>query len=142
MGARVISAGVIGALCGAGWVASIQPVNDAVCGGRGLRCLGTLFLTMPLMLVVFMAVGAGLLMLARVRPAWPTALGGPVGTVVLMLLAGLLGDLLQTNLLALLPFGATGSFAVVTGIGYALAAAVTAGYGGMRDRTEHRWQDG
>lgn len=142
MGVRVISAAVIGALCGAGWVSSIKPVNDAVCGGDGLDCLGTLLLVMPVLIVVFMAIGAGLLVLARLRPAWPTAVGGPVGAVLVMVLAGLLNDLLRVNVLTMLPFGAPGSFAAVTAAGYALAAAVSAGYGGMRDGTEHRRQDG
>ena len=142
MGVRALNAAVIGALCGAGWVSSIEPVNKAVCGGNGLQCLGTLLLVIPAMLVVFMLLGGGLLVLARHRPAWPTAIGGPTGVVLILVVTGFLGDLLRVKLLDLLPFGSMGSFAVVTGAGYALAAVVSAGYGGMRDRAEHGGQDG
>lgn len=139
MGARAIKAAVIGALCGAGWASSVHPVNDVVCGGRGLQCLGTLLLVLPVMLVVFMLVGLGLLVLARFSPAWPTASGGPAATLMLFIVVGMLGNLLGANLL---PFAPAGAFAVVTAAGYALAAVLSAGYGGRRDGTEHSGQDG
>lgn len=130
MGARAVIAGIIGALCGAGLAASLKPANDAVCGGHSLACLGTFLLVMPVMVIVMAFVGWGLLAMARFTPAWPTAIGGPVGAVALLIATGALGDWTGVNLL---PFGAAASCAVITATGYALAGALTAGYGGTRD---------
>ncbi|SDO84826.1 hypothetical protein [Lentzea jiangxiensis] len=80
-----------------------------------------------------------LLRLARWRPFWPTAVLGPVGSFVLCLAGGLTlgGTLVQ-------PPEAVGVLIVTipAAAGYALAAAVTAGYRGRRDGAEHRGQDG
>ena len=84
-------------------------------------------------------VGWGLLRLARFSPAWPTAAAGTAGAVVLLLISIFALRFVRVAL----PEDA-GVFLVASAAaaGYALAAEVTARYGGRRDRTEHSGQDG
>jgi hypothetical protein len=64
---------------------------------------------------------------------------GTIGAMVLLVVFSFVARFVQVRL-------PEDSWIFVVGIaaagGYALAAAVTAGYGGRRDRTEHSGQDG
>jgi purine-cytosine permease-like protein len=137
---RAAIAAVAGALCGAGWFASLEPSAQLACRDSDLECLvPLLFLIVPGLVVVWALVGWGLLRVARFSPAWPTAAAGAVASVVLLLICVFSLRFVQVQLpsdsgIFVTAFAAAG--------GYALAAAVTAGYGGRRDRTEHSGQDG
>jgi hypothetical protein len=137
---RAVTAALVGALCGAGWFGSIQPSGEFLCRDSGLECvLGLFLLVIPALVIVWGLVGWGLLRLARISPAWPTALVGTAGAVVLLFVSTFVLRFLQMQLpqdsgIFVIAFAAAG--------GYALAAVVTAGYRGRRDRTEHSGQDG
>lgn len=137
---RAATAALVGALCGAGWFGSIQPSGEFLCRDSGLECvLGLFLLVIPALVIVWGLVGWGLLRLARISPAWPTALVGTAGAVVLLFVSTFVLRFLQMQLpqdsgIFVIAFAAAG--------GYALAAVLTAGYRGRRDRTEHSGQDG
>jgi hypothetical protein len=139
---RVVTAAVVGALCAAAWSMSFFPIGQSLCQSSSAVCAGLIFLVVaPVSAVVWALVAWALLRLARFTPAWPTALVGSVGTLVLLLaLAVGLGALMlrlqisQNHGVMVVTIAAAG--------GYALAAAVTGGYGGRRDGAEHRGQDG
>jgi hypothetical protein len=139
-GMRTITAAVVGALCGAGWFASLQPSGELLCRGMNLACVFPMFLLlMPALVIVWTLVGWGLLRLARFSPAWQTAGAGAVGAMVLLVVFSFALRFVQVRLpedsgILVVAFATAG--------GYALAAEVTARYGGRRDRTEHRGQDG
>jgi hypothetical protein len=139
-GMRAATAALVGALCGAGWFGSLEPSNEFLCRDSGLECvLGLFLLVIPALVIIWGAVGWGLLRLARISPAWPTALVGTAGAVVLLFVSTFALRFLQVRLpedggVFVVAFAAAG--------GYALAAVVTAGYRGRRDRTEHSGQDG
>jgi hypothetical protein len=138
---RVVLAAVVGALCAAAWSTSFVPLGHSLCPGTSaIGCVSFIFLwATPASAVVWALLAWALLRLARFTPAWPIALVGPVGTFVLAL-AGGLGSLMlrhhisENHSVMVVTISAAG--------GYALAAAVTAGYGGRRDGAEHRGQDG
>lgn len=136
---RVVTAALIGALCGTGWFASVQPAADFVCDGRGLGCIGIVLLMIPALIVVWMVVGWGLLKLARFSPAWPVAAAGMAGAVLLMILSG---SVIKAIHLTLPEEGGIFLIAITAAASYALAAVVAAGYGKRRDRAEHRGQNG
>jgi hypothetical protein len=135
-GMRVITAAVVGALCGAGWFYSIIAVSKLPCDSAPLVCSFTVYVYWaPPLVALWGAVAWGLLRLARYSPAWPTVLAG---TSIAIALAFVLG-LVMVRLLppwtvhVLIPFSGAA--------GYALAARATASYRG-RVRAEHREQDG
>jgi hypothetical protein len=137
---RTATAALTGALCGAGWFLSIEPAANLPCQGSGLGCaLFALVILLPALVIVWGLVGWGLLRLGRFSPAWPTAVVGTAGAVVLLFISSFSLRFVRVQL----PED-SGIFvvAIATAGGYALAAVVTAGYGGRRDRTEHRGQDG
>lgn len=137
---RAVTAALVGALCGAGWFASLQPSGDLLCRGSGLECLFWLIMAViPALVLVWGLVGWALLRLARFSPAWPTAAVGMVGAVALLVISSFSLRFVQVQLPA-----DSGIFvvAIAAAGGYALAAAVTARYRGRRDRTEHRGEDG
>jgi hypothetical protein len=138
---RAVTAALVGALCAAAWSTSFFPIGQYLYEGRSaIGSTGFIFLIVaPVSAVVWAFVAWALLRLARFGPAWPTAVLGPVGTFVLAVAAGL-GILM----LRLRPSENDGIVVVTIAAagGYALAAAVTARYGGRRDRTEHSGQDG
>ncbi|MDX8143512.1 hypothetical protein SK854_15410 [Lentzea sp. BCCO 10_0061] len=140
---RVVTAAVAGAVCAAAWWMSFVPIGRALCDGLSpdaLGCAGLVYLWVaPISAVVWAVVAWALLRLARPRPVWPTAVLGPVGSFVL----ALAGALTIVGMRARPP-EIVGVLVVTisAGVGYALAAAVTAGYGGRRDGAEHRGQDG
>lgn len=137
---RAATAALVGALCGAGWFGSLEPSGEFLCRDSGLECVLGLFLLMiPALVIIWGLIGWGLLRLARISPAWPTALVGTAGAVVLLFVSTFVLRFLQVRLpedggVFVVAFAAAG--------GYALAAVVTAGYRGRRDRTEHSGQDG
>lgn len=137
---RMATAALTGAVCGAGWFASIEPAGNLPCRESGLGCaLFALLILLPALVVVWGFVGWGLLRLGRFSPAWPTAVAGTAGAVVLLLVSSFSLRFLQVQL----PEESGIVMVAIAGAGgYALAAVVTAGYGGRRDRTEHRGQDG
>lgn len=137
---RTLTAAAAGALCGAGWFASIQPAGDLPCQESGLGCaLFSLFVLLPALVVVWGLVGWGLLRLARFSAAGRTAALGTAGGVLLVVISSFGLRFVQFQLPEW-----SGIFVVAVGTacGYALASAVTAGYGGRRDGAEHRGQDG
>ncbi|RDI31167.1 hypothetical protein [Lentzea flaviverrucosa] len=138
---RVVTAAVVGALCAAAWSMSFVPIGKSLCvGTSAMGCVGLIFLWVaPISAVVWAVVVWALLRLARWRPVWPTAVLGPVVSFVLALAAGLtaVGMRLRPS-----ENDSVLVVTITTGIGYALAAAVTGGYGGRRDGAEHRGQDG
>ena len=137
---RVVTAALVGALCGAGWFASIQPLGDVACKGSGLGCaLFVVMIGIPALVVVWLLVGWGVLAVARFSGALLTAAAGTAGAVVLMFLSGYVSSALGLKITS---EGGIFVVAAAAAGGYALAAAVTAGYGVPRDRTEHRGQDG
>lgn len=119
---------------------SIEPVGDLPCRGSGLGCaFFAVLIVLPVLVVVWALVGWGLLRLARFSPAWPTAVAGMASAIALLLVSSFSLRFVQVQLpeesgILVVALAAAG--------GYALAAKVTAGYGGRRDRTEHRGQDG
>ncbi|MCR3747660.1 hypothetical protein [Lentzea californiensis] len=138
---RVLTAAVVGAVCAAAWWMSFIPIGQSLCQGTSaIGCAGLIFLWVaPISAVVWAVVAWALLRLARWRPVWPTAVLGPMGSFVL----ALTGALTIVGMRAQPP-EIVGVLVVTisAGVGYALAAAVTAGYGGRRDGAEHRGQDG
>ncbi|MET9232568.1 hypothetical protein [Lentzea sp. NPDC003310] len=140
---RVAVAAVVGALCAAAWSLSFVPIGEALCydgPASPIGCLGLTFLWVaPISAVVWALVAWGLLRLARFTPAWPTAAVGVLGSFVLALAAGLtaIGMKLRPSADDLVL-----AVTISAGAGYALAAALTAGYRGRRDGAEHRGQDG
>ena len=137
---RTVAAASVGALCGAGWFASLEPSSEFVCrtdgSDSGLACLFPLFLVVtPVLVIVWAVVGWGLLRLVRFSPAWPTAGAGTAGAAVLLAVIVFVPVQLPAE-------SAIFVVAIAAAVGYALAAEVTARYGGRRDRTEHRGQDG
>ncbi|MGW6935028.1 hypothetical protein ACWGE0_33545 [Lentzea sp. NPDC054927] len=137
---RAVTAALTGAVCGAGWFASIEPAGNLPCRESGLGCaLFAVLILIPALVVVWGLVGWGLLRLGRFSPAWPTAVAGTAAAVALLLLSSFLLRFMQVQL----PEESGIVVVALAGAGgYALAAKVTAGYGGRRDRTEHRGQDG
>lgn len=123
------------------WLLSINPAAELLSfADTGIGASGFVPLVVaPSTGAGWMFVAWGLLGLARITPAWPTALVGPVATLVLMVSAGL-----GVLMLRLRPTADDGMLVVTiaAAVGYALAAAVTARYRGRRDRTEHRGEDG
>jgi hypothetical protein len=137
---RAAVAAVVGALCGAGWFASLEPSAEVLCRDSGLECAaGLILLVIPVLVIVWGLVGWGLLRLARFSPAWPTAVVGMAAAVVLLLISSFSLRFVRVQLPE---NGAIFIVAIAAAGGYALAAVVTARYGGRRDRTEHRGQDG
>lgn len=140
---RVLTAAVVGSLCAAAWWMSFIPIGQFLCQGTSsaIGCVGLIFLwTAPISAVVWAVVAWALLRLARWRrPVWPTAVLGPLGSFVLALAGGLTIVGMRAQ-----PPEIVGVLVVTisAGAGYALAAVVTAGYGGRRDGAEHRGQDG
>lgn len=137
---RTATAALVGAVCGAGWFASLEPSSDLVCqfdgADSGLACFFPLFLVvMPVLVIVWAVVGWGLLRLVRFSPAWPTAGAGTAGAAVLLAVSVFVQVQLPLESAILV-------VSIATAVGYALAAEVTARYGVPRDRTEHRGQDG
>jgi hypothetical protein len=140
---RVVTAAVVGAVCAAAWWMSFVPIGRALCDGLSsdaLGCGGLVYLWVaPISAVVWALVAWALLRLGRWRPVWPTAVLGPLGSFVLALAGGLtiVGMRAQPpEIVGVLVI------TIAAGVGYTLAAAMTAGYGGRRDRAEHRGQDG
>lgn len=137
---RAVTAALVGMLCGSGWYLSLEQSAESLCRNSGLGCVVELILlVMPALVIIWGVVGWGLLRLARFAPAWPTAVAGTAGAVVLLLISTFGLRFLRVQLpedggIFVVALAATG--------GYALAAVVTAGYGVARDRTEHRGQDG
>ena len=137
---RTATAALVGALCGAGWFASLQPSSEFLCRDSGWTCVISLvLLVVPALVVVWGVVGWGLLRMARYSPAWPTALAGTAGAVLLLMISTFALRFVRVQLpedagIFLVTIAAAG--------GYALAAVVTGGYRGRRDRTEHSGQDG
>lgn len=139
--ARASAAAAIGALCAAGWLASIQQAEHVPCpgdSGPGVSFCSVL-VVMPAMALGWMIAAYGLLKLTKFRPAWPTAFAGPAGTVTLLVICGLVVVGMRRGLSD--EVAMIGVIACAA-CGYALAAAVSADYRGRRDRTEHRGQDG
>ncbi|MFI6101761.1 hypothetical protein ACIA8G_39955 [Lentzea sp. NPDC051213] len=137
---RAATAALVGALCGAGWFASLEPSAGLLCRDTGLECVvGLILLLVPVLVIVWGVVGWGLLRLARFSPAWPTAVVGTAGAVVLLLISSFGPRFAQ---LQLPQDGGIFVVAIAAAGGYALAAVVTGGYGVPRDRTEHSGQDG
>ncbi|HEX7305009.1 hypothetical protein [Lentzea sp.] len=133
---RTVTAALVGAVCGTGWLLSLDPLGNLPCDGSGIGCaLLSLLVLVPALVVVWVLVGWGLLRVARLPAAGPTAAAGTACAVVLALLGGVLLRFLG---IALPDETALVVVAVAGAGGYALAAAVAAGYGGRRDRTEHR----
>ncbi|MFS8104316.1 hypothetical protein LFM09_45140 [Lentzea alba] len=138
---RAVTAAVIGASCAAAWVATIHPAGDLACQSpEGVGCAwGRFTVVAPVLWVLWALVAWGLLRLARFTPSWPTAVAGLLVTTGLLVVLGFVAigmrrsPTLQDALVGLAAAGAAG---------YALAAVVSAGYRGRRDRTEHRGQDG
>lgn len=139
-GMRAVTAAVVGALCGAGWFASLEPSGEFLCRDSGLECVvGLILLVVPALVIVWGVVGWGLLRLARLSPAWLTAVAGTAGAVVLLLISSFGLRFLQ---LRLPEDGGIFVVALAAAGGYALASVATARYGVRRDGTEHRGQDG
>jgi hypothetical protein len=138
---RAATAALVGALCGAGWFASLEPSGKLLCRDSAtLLCgVGLILFVVPALIIVWAVVGWGLLRLARFSPAWPTAGAGTAGAAVLVLVSSFSLRFLQVQLPE---DGAIFLVAIAAAGGYALAAEVNARYGGRRDRTEHRGQDG
>ena len=138
---KVITAAVVGALCAAAWWMSFIPIGQSLCQGTSaIGCVGLIFLWVaPISAVLWAVVAWALLRLARWRPVWPTAVLGPMGSLVLALAGGLTIVGMRAQ-----PPEIVGVLVVTisAGVAYALASAVTAGYGGRRDGAEHRGQDG
>lgn len=137
---RAAVAALVGALCGAGWFLSLEPSGQFLCRNAGAGCVvEQILLVVPALAVVWGLVGWGLLRLGRFSPAWPTAVAGMAGAVVLLLISSFSLRFVQVQLPE---NGGVFVVAIAAAGGYVLAAKVTAGYGGRRDRTEHRGQDG
>lgn len=137
---RAATAALVGALCGAGWFGSLEPSTEFLCRDSGLECLlGLIMLVIPALVAVWTLVGWGLLRVARLVPAWLTAIAGTAGAVVLLVVSSFGLRFMQVRL----PQD-SGIFVVTIAAagGYALAAVLTARYGGRRDGTEHSGQDG
>ncbi|KJK42486.1 hypothetical protein UK23_37035 [Lentzea aerocolonigenes] len=137
---RAATAAMVGALCGAGWFWSLEPSSQFLCRDSGWTCVISLvLLIVPALVVVWGLVGWGLLRLVRYSPAWPTAVAGTAAAVVLLMIGIFALRFVRVEL----PEDA-GTFLVASAAagGYALAAVVTGGYRGRRDRTEHSGQDG
>ena len=133
---KTATAAVVGALCGAGCFASLEPSAQFLCRGRGITCaLPLVFLLVPGLMILWAVVGWGLLRLARFSPAWPTAGAGTAGAAALLAVSAFVRVQLPAD-------SAIFVVAIAAAGAYALAAEVTARYGGRRDRTEHRGQDG
>ncbi|SEQ23458.1 hypothetical protein SAMN05216188_102498 [Lentzea xinjiangensis] len=133
-------AALTGAVCGAGWFLSLEPAGDLPCTGSGLGCaLLSLLVVVPALVVVWALVGWGLLRLARFARAGLTAVAGTAGAVALLFISTFALRFVRVQLpedsgVVVLALAGAG--------GYALAAVLGAGYGGRRDGTEHRGQDG
>jgi hypothetical protein len=137
---KAAMAALVGALCGAGWFLSLEPSTRFLCRDTGLACaVELILLVIPALVIVWALAGWGMLRLARFSPAWPTAVVGMAGAVVLLVIISFSLRFVQVQLPAA---GGILLVAIAAAGGYALAAVVTAGYGGRRDRTEHRGQDG
>jgi hypothetical protein len=137
---RAATAALVGALCGAGWFWSLEPYGEFLCRDSGVECqIRMILLGVPALAIVWGFVGWGLLRVARFSPAWPTAVVGPAGAVVFLLINAFTLKFLRAQLPA---DAGIVVIAIAAAGGYALAAKVTAGYGGRRDRTEHSGQDG
>lgn len=138
---RVLTAAVVGAVCAAAWWMSFVPIGRSLCQGTSaIGCVSLIFLWVaPISAVVWAVVAWALLRLARWRPVWPTAVLGPLGSFLLALAGGLTIVGMRAQ-----PPEIVGVLVVTisAGVAYALAAAVTAGYRGRRDRAEHSGQDG
>ena len=137
---RAAAAALVGALCGAGWFLSLEPAALVLCPDSGLQCATEFMLpAVPVLVLIWALAGWGLLRLARFSPAWPAAVVGMAGAVVLLVITSFSLRFAQVQL----PEGSGVLLVAITAAGgYALAAVVTAGYGGRRDRTEHHGQDG
>ncbi|WP_189255436.1 hypothetical protein [Lentzea flava] len=137
---RAVTAALVGALCGAGWLMSIQPLGDVVCDGSGLGCaLLVIVVGIPALAIAWMLVGWGLLAAVRFSGALLTASLGTTGAVALMFGGG---HLLKALNVKVSGEGGVLVVALAAAGGYALAGVLTARYGGRRDGTEHRGQDG
>ncbi|SEP88960.1 hypothetical protein [Lentzea albida] len=129
-----------GALCGAGWFASVEPATDLTCPESGIGCaVLALFVLLPALIVVWGVVGWGLLRLVRFPVAGRTAALGTAGAVLLVIISSFSLRFVQVQLPE---WSGILVVAAGTACGYALASVVTAGYRGRRDGAEHRGQDG
>ncbi|NKE56443.1 hypothetical protein FXN61_06195 [Lentzea sp. PSKA42] len=128
----------IGAFCGAGWIASLQLAGTFACSG-GQRCVVPAYLLIPALALAWTGAAWGLLKFATLPRAGFTAVVGTVCSLPLTLISS---QVLRALHLDLPGDGGILVIAVGGAGGYALAAVVTAGYGGRRDRTEHHGQDG
>ncbi|MGI5503228.1 hypothetical protein [Lentzea sp. CA-135723] len=120
---RVWVAAAAGALCGAGWFASVEPAGNLPCSESGIGCaLFALFIVLPALVVVWGLVGWGLLRLVRFAGAGRTAALGTAGAVLLVILSSFGLRFVQVQLPEW-----SGSLVVAfgTACGYALAAVVT-----------------
>ena len=135
---RGIWAAAIGAFCGAGWIASLQLAGKFTCSGE-LECVVPVHLLAPASALAWTGAAWGLLRFAALPRA---GINAAVGTVCSFPLMFISGQVLGALHLDLPGDGGILVIAVAGAGGYALAAVVTAGYGGRRDRTEHRGQDG
>ncbi|GHH55098.1 hypothetical protein GCM10017774_71130 [Lentzea cavernae] len=130
-------------MCAGAWWMSFVPIGRSLCGtfsSSAIGCVGVVYLWVaPISAVVWAVVAWALLRLGRWRPVWPTTVLGPIGSVVLALAGGLTVVGMRAR-----PPEVVGVLVVTiaAGAGYALASAVTAGYGERRDGAEHRGQDG
>ncbi|MFD4673180.1 hypothetical protein ACFWNN_25895 [Lentzea sp. NPDC058450] len=120
---RELTAAAAGALCGAGWFASVEPVGNLPCSESGIGCaLFALFVVLPGLVVVWGLVGWGLLRLVRFAAAGRTAALGTASAVLLVILSSLALRFVQVQLPEW-----SGSLVVAfgTACGYAVASVVT-----------------
>ncbi|WP_394614098.1 hypothetical protein JNUCC0626_30025 [Lentzea sp. JNUCC 0626] len=120
---RELTAAAAGALCGAGWFASVEPAGDLPCSESSLGCaLFALFILLPGLVVVWGLVGWGLLRLARFPSAGRTAALGTAGAVLLVIASSFGLRFVQVQLPE---WSGILVVAIGTACGYALASIVT-----------------
>ncbi|GLY51964.1 hypothetical protein [Lentzea sp. NBRC 102530] len=121
------TAAAAGALCGAGWFASIEPAGDLTCPESGIGCaLLVLFILIPALVVLWGLAGWGLLRLVRFGSAGRTAALGTAGAVLLVVL---ISFGLRFVRFPLPEWSGSLVVAFGTSCGYALASVVTGARG-------------